>query len=155
MREIQVTKDEICNTDTFVQIQLKSNDNMRSIKDDCKLYNGVLSATNPNQDSEYPRVFMYIYLFYTFIAYSDSQKHESSCLFSDRFWCLSPEPFELRKIFFPIIASLFKKLSDKKGTFQIGAKIHLILRKTLIFQRKSQLLKKIRHFEKFFMDLKF
>ena len=58
MREIQVTKDEICNTDTFVQIQLKSNDNMRSIKDDCKLYNGVLSATNPNQDSEYPRVFI-------------------------------------------------------------------------------------------------
>ena len=32
--------------------------------------------------------------------YSDSQKHESSCLFSDRFWCISPEPFEVQKIFF-------------------------------------------------------
>ena len=28
--------------------------------------------------------------------YSDSQKHESSCLLSDRFWCISPEPFELQ-----------------------------------------------------------
>ena len=35
----------------------------------------------------------------------------------------------------------------KKGFFQIGALIHLILRKKLSFQRKSQLLKKIRHFE--------
>ena len=33
------------------------------------------------------------------LSYSDLQKHESSCLLSDRFWCKSPEPFELQKIF--------------------------------------------------------
>ena len=30
--------------------------------------------------------------------YSDSQKHESSCLLSDSFWCISPEPFELHNV---------------------------------------------------------
>ena len=63
-------------------------------------------------------------------SYSDLQKHESSCLLSDRFWCISPEPFELQKTFLPLIASLFKELSDKKGIFQIGTQIYLILRKT-------------------------
>ena len=82
-------------------------------------------------------------------VYSDSQKHESSCLLTDRFWCISQEIFELQKIFFPLLASLFEELSDKKEMLQIGAQIHLILRKKMIFQRKSQLLKKIRHFEKF------
>ena len=81
--------------------------------------------------------------------YSDLQKHESSCLLSDRFWCISPEPFELQKIFLPLLASLFEELSGKKEIFQIGVQIDLILRKTLIFQRKSQLLEKIRHLEKF------
>ena len=48
------------------------------------------------------------------VRYSDLQKHESSCLLlSDRFWCISPEAFELQKIFIPLIASLFKELSDK------------------------------------------
>ena len=28
-------------------------------------------------------------------VYSDSQKHESSCLLSDCFLCISPEPLEL------------------------------------------------------------
>ena len=83
------------------------------------------------------------------MIYSDLQKHESSCLLSDRFGCIYPEPFEVQKQFLPLIASLFEELSDKKEFFQIGAQNHLILRKTLIFQRKSQLLKKIRHFEKF------
>ena len=82
-------------------------------------------------------------------TYSDLQKHESSCLLSDRFWCTSPEPSELQKIFLSLLASLFEELSDRKGIFRIRAQIHLILWKTLIFQRKSQLLKKIRHFEKF------
>ena len=68
--------------------------------------------------------------------YSDSQKHESSCLLSDRFWCISPELFELQTIFIPLIASLFKELSDRKEIFQIGAQIHLILWKTLIFKEK-------------------
>ena len=53
--------------------------------------------------------------------YSDSQKHESSCLLSDRFWCISPEPFELQKIFLPLLASLFEELSDRKRIFQIEA----------------------------------
>ena len=53
--------------------------------------------------------------------YSDSQKHKYSCLLSDRFLCKSPEPFELQKIFFPLLASLFEDLSDRKGIFQIGA----------------------------------
>ena len=68
-----------------------------------------------------------------------TRKNSSSCLLSDRFWCISSEPFELQKIFLPLHASIFEELSDKKGIFQIGAQIHLILRKTLIFQRKSQL----------------
>ena len=46
--------------------------------------------------------------------YSDLQKHESSCLLSDRFWCISPEPFELQKIFLPLFTSLFDELSDRK-----------------------------------------
>ena len=49
--------------------------------------------------------------------YSDLQKHESSCLLSDRFWCIPPEPFELKNIFKTLIASLFKELSDKKRNF--------------------------------------
>ena len=32
--------------------------------------------------------------------YSDSQKHESSCLLSDCFSCISPEPLELKKVIF-------------------------------------------------------
>ena len=51
-------------------------------------------------------------------------------------------------IFLQLLGSIFEELLDRKGIFQIGATIYLILRKTLIFQRKSQLLKKIRHFEK-------
>ena len=74
--------------------------------------------------------------------YSDLQKHESSCLLSDRFWCIYPEPFELQKIFFLLLASLFEELSDEKGNFQIGAQNQLILRKTSIFPKKSLLLKK-------------
>ena len=54
--------------------------------------------------------------------YSDLQKHESSCLLSDRFWCISPEPFEQHKISLPLLGSILKELSDIKGIFQIGAK---------------------------------
>ena len=68
------------------------------------------------------------------MKYSDSQKHESSYLLRDRFWRISPEPFELQEIFIPLIASLFKELSNRKGIFQIRAQIQLILWKTLIFQ---------------------
>ena len=37
--------------------------------------------------------------------YSDSQKHESSCLLRDRFCCISPEPLELQKIYFVLFIS--------------------------------------------------
>ena len=43
-------------------------------------------------------------------AYSDSQKHESSCLLSDCFSCLSPEPLELKKSYLHLFASLSKEL---------------------------------------------
>ena len=55
------------------------------------------------------------------MMYSDSQKHESSCLLSEFFWCISPEHFELQKDFLTLLASLFKELSDKEGIFQIAA----------------------------------
>ena len=54
-------------------------------------------------------------------SYSDSQKYESSCFLSDRLWCISPEPFELQKIFLLLLASLFEELSDKKGNFSNSA----------------------------------
>ena len=62
-------------------------------------------------------------LVFSYRYYSDSQKHESSCLLSDRFWFIYPEPFELQKIFLPLLASLFEELSDEKENFQIGAQI--------------------------------
>ena len=65
-------------------------------------------------------------------AYSDSQKHESSCLLSDRFWC----------IFLPLLASIFEELSDRKGIFRIGAQIHLILRKNTHFSKKKSAIEK-------------
>ena len=37
------------------------------------------------------------------LPYSDSQKHESSCLLSDCFSCISPEPLELKKKIFTSI----------------------------------------------------
>ena len=46
-------------------------------------------------------------------TYSDLQKHESSCLLSDFFSCISSEPFELKKIFLPLLASLFEEIEEK------------------------------------------
>ena len=37
-----------------------------------------------------------------FCFYSDLQKHESSCLLSDCFSCISPEPLEIKKLFLSI-----------------------------------------------------
>ena len=76
------------------------------------------------------------------LTYSDSQKHESSCLLSYYFWCISPEPFQQHKIFLPLLGSIFEYLSDKQGIFRIGAQIHLIFRKTLIFQKKKSAIEK-------------
>ena len=51
--------------------------------------------------------------------YRNSQKKESSCLLSNRFWLLYPEPFELQKIYILLPASVFKELSAKKRIFTI------------------------------------
>ena len=51
------------------------------------------------------------------LNYSDSQKHESSCLLSDRYSCISPEPVELQKSFISLFAYLSEELSDKKIIF--------------------------------------
>ena len=48
-----------------------------------------------------------------FEIYSDSQKHESSCLLSDS----SPEPLELKKSYLHVFASLSEELSDEKIFF--------------------------------------
>ena len=63
--------------------------------------------------------------------YSDSQIHESSCLLSDCFSCISPEPLELKKSYFHLFASLSKELSDEKEFFQIWLQNQLIFAKTL------------------------
>ena len=56
--------------------------------------------------------------FWTLVRpYSDLQKHESSCLLSGCFSCISPEPLELQKIFLRLFASLSEGLSDEKRIF--------------------------------------
>ena len=54
--------------------------------------------------------------------YSDSQKHKSSCLLSDCFSCISPEPLELKKRYLHLFASLSKDLSDERRIFQFRTK---------------------------------
>ena len=51
------------------------------------------------------------------------KKKKSSILLINRFWRISPEPFELQKIYLPFLALIFEELSDGKGIFQIGARI--------------------------------
>ena len=65
------------------------------------------------------------------LIYSDSQKHESSCLLSDCFSRMSPEPLELKKSYLHLFASLFEELSDEKIIFQIQLQNQLIFAKTL------------------------
>ena len=38
-------------------------------------------------------------------------------LLSDRFWCISLEPFELQAMFLTLLESLFEELSDRKLVF--------------------------------------
>ena len=52
-------------------------------------------------------------------SYSDSQKHESSCLLSDLFWYISSELLELQKIDLNLFISIFEELSAGTGIFQI------------------------------------
>ena len=80
---------------------------------------------------------------------SDQQKHESSCLLRDCLSCISPEALELQNSYFHLFASSSEELSDEKRIFQIRSKYQVIFAKTLFFQKKSKLLEKIGHFEKF------
>ena len=52
-------------------------------------------------------------------SYSDSQKHESSCLLSDRFCCISPELLELQKIRLHLFILVFEELLAGTRIFQI------------------------------------
>ena len=74
--------------------------------------------------------------------YSDSQQHESSCLLSDCFPCISPEPLELKKSYLHFFASLSKELSDERIVFQIRSQYQLIFAKTLFWQKKVSYWKK-------------
>ena len=80
---------------------------------------------------------------------SDSQKHESSCLLSNCFSCVSPEPIELQKSYLHLFASSSEELSDEIGIIQIRSQNQLIFAKNVVLTEKSKLLEKIRHFEKF------
>ena len=51
--------------------------------------------------------------------YSDSQQHESSCLLSDSFWCISPEPLDVQKIYLHLFVSVFEELLAETRIFQI------------------------------------
>ena len=67
-------------------------------------------------------------------TYSDSQKHESSCLLGDRFFCISPEPLELQKIYLHLFTLIFEELSAGIRIFQIRWQNQLIFAKKSIFQ---------------------
>ena len=67
-------------------------------------------------------------------SYSDSQKHESICLLSDRFCCISPELLELQKIHLHLFISVFEELLAGTGIFQILWQNQLIFAKMSIFQ---------------------
>ena len=64
---------------------------------------------------------LFVYVLDSTALYSDLQKHESSCLLSYCFSCISPEPFELQKSYLRLFASLSEELSDEKRIFQNGA----------------------------------
>ena len=72
------------------------------------------------------RKLIYVY------SYSDSQKHESSCLLSDCFSCISLEPLELKKIFYIYLHPCLKSWSQNQ----------LMLAKTLFCQKKVSYWKK-------------
>ena len=50
-------------------------------------------------------------------SYSDLQKHESSCLLSGCFSCISPETLEQQKSFLRLFESMSEELSDVKRIF--------------------------------------
>ena len=52
-------------------------------------------------------------------VYRNSRKKESGSFLSNCFWLISPEPFELQKIYLPLLASVLEELSAGKENFQI------------------------------------
>ena len=73
-------------------------------------------------------------------TYSDSQKYESSCLLSDRFWCISPEPFELHRIFY--LDQFLKSFQIKKNFFKSEHKFPWFCGKHWFFKEKVSYWKK-------------
>ena len=56
-------------------------------------------------------------------SYSDLQKHESSCLLSDCFCCVSPEPLELQKVFHIFLHPFLKSFQLEQEFFKFCYKI--------------------------------
>ena len=71
------------------------------------------------------------------VKYSDLQKHESSCLLSDCFPCISPEPLEQKKVIYIYLHPCLKSFQMKKDFSNPVTK-----------SAESKLLEKIHHFEK-------
>ena len=74
--------------------------------------------------------------------YSDSQKHEFSCLLRDRFCCICPEPLELQKFYSHLFISVFKELSTETRFFQSDDKISWYLQKCQFSNKKLAIRKK-------------
>ena len=84
-------------------------------------------------NSLYGGVSVYTIYYWT---YSDLQKHESRCLLSDCFLCISPEPLELKKVIFIDLNPCLKSFQMKKEFFKSGYKISWYLQKRC-FDRKK------------------
>ena len=87
------------------------------------------------------RKLIYVY------SYSDSQKHESSCLLSDCFSCISLEPLELKKIFYIYLHPCQNSFQKKKISNPVTKSAEIC--KNAVLTEKSKLLENIHHFEKF------
>ena len=77
-----------------------------------------------------------------FEIYSDSQKHESSCLLNNRFWCISPEPFELQIFFHHYLPHFLKSFQIEKEFFKSEHKFTWFCGKRWFFKEKVSYWKK-------------
>ena len=86
------------------------------------------------------------------------KKHESSCLLRDRFWCISPEPLEVKKSYLHLFASLSKELSDEKKNFSNSVTKSTDICKSAVLPEKVSYWKKsriLKNSKTFFMDLRY
>ena len=65
------------------------------------------------------------------------------------FWLMPPEQFELQKIHFPLLGSVFEDLPPRKKIFSNWSTKSADFVQYADFSIKSQPFKKIRHFENF------